>query len=413
MTKSNFLLNEGYESSFRIKRASSKYIYLPDGKKLIDTSLCSGTMFLGHSNKFINEKIKNQIKNGIAYGLPNINAEKYSLILKKIFKNYSRFIICSTGSEANTKVIRLARSITNKEYIVMVSGSWHGSVDQLLFDLDQKKTNKIRYLSNGLTNDTKKKIILVPYNDFYKTKKIIEKFKSKIALVILEPIQQAVPSKYNEKYIKQIYKLCKTKNILICFDEIITGIRVNNFAIQNKLNLKPDLSTFGKIIGGGLPIGAIGVNKKIENKLKNKNKKVFFGGTFSANPFVCEIGYQNLSFIYKNKKNIYSKLEYLSKYFENKMNSFFNKNNLDLKIIRYDSIMRIIYSKNIIQNKSQREIIEKKLLSKINNFQKYLMHNGVFVSKKGAIFFSYSHNLRDIKHIVKVFSEGSKKIFFI
>ena len=303
MTKSNFLLNEGYESSFRIQSASGQYLYLPDGKKIIDTSLCSGTMFLGHSNKFINEKIQKQIKNGTAYGLPNINAEKYSLILKKIFKNYSKFIICSTGSEANTRVIRLARSITNKEYIVMVSGSWHGSVDQLLFDFDKKK-NKTVYLSNGLTKDIKKKIIVVPHNNFYKTKKIIEKFKSKIALVIVEPIQQAVPSKYNEKYIRQIYKLCKIKNILICFDEIITGIRVNNFAIQNKLNLKPDLSTFGKIIGGGLPIGAIGVNRKIEKKLKIQSKKVFFGGTFSANPFVCEIGYQNLSYIYKNRKKI-------------------------------------------------------------------------------------------------------------
>ena len=160
-----------------------------------------------------------------------------------------------------------------------------------------------------------------------------------------------------------------------------------------------------------MPAGAIGINKKIENKLKDKNNKVFFGGTFSANPFVCEIGYQNLNFIYKNSKNIYQKLEYLSQYFENKMNSFFNKNNLDLKIIRYDSIMRIIYSKNIIQNKAQRENIEKKLSSKINNFQKYVMNNGVFLSKKGTIFFSYSHNLKDIKHIVKVFSNGTKKYF--
>jgi len=411
MIKNNFMLNESYENKFRIKRASNQYLYLPDGKKLIDTSLCSGTMFLGHSNKYINNKIKHQIKNGIAYGLPNTNADKYSVILKKIFKGYSKFIICGTGSEANTKVIRIARSVTKKEYIVMVSGSWHGSVDQLLFDLDQKKPNKKIHLSNGLTKDIKKKIIVVPYNDFNKTKKIIEKFKSKIALVMLEPIQQAIPSIYNEKYIKQIYKFCKTKKILICFDEIISGIRVNHFSIQNKLNLKPDISTFGKIIGGGLPVAAIGINKKIENKLKNKNNKVFFGGTFSANPLVSEIGFQNLNYIYRNNKKIYKKLEFLSKYFQNKMNLFFNNNNLNLKIIRYDSILRIIYSKNIIKNKAQRENIENKLLSKINNFQKYVMRNGVFLSKKGAIFFSYSHRLKDIKYIIKILSEASKKKF--
>ncbi len=152
----NFLLNEGYENKLRIKSALNQHIILKNGKKLIDTSFCSGTLLLGHSNQYINNQFKKQIGKGIAYGLPNLNADKYSIILKKIFSSYSKFIMCSSGSEANTKAIRLARSLSSKEYIVMTSGSWHGSVDQLLFDKNYNKPNKT-ILSNGLTEDIKKK----------------------------------------------------------------------------------------------------------------------------------------------------------------------------------------------------------------------------------------------------------------
>ena len=300
MIKNKNLLNEGYENKFRVKSALNQHIYLKNGRKLIDTNFCSGTLLLGHSKKIVNNFIKKQLNHGITFGLPNIYADKYSIILKKIFSNYSKFILCNTGSEANGKAIRLARAISKKEYIVMTSGSWHGSVDQLLFDLNTHNYNNKKILSAGLSKDIKKKIIVVPYNDYEKTEKVLNKYNSKIALVILEPIQQALPSILCENYIKNLYQYCKSNKILICFDEMISGIRVDKFSVQNKLNLKPDLSTFGKIIGGGLPIGIIGINKVIENKLKVKKNKVFYGGTFSGNPLVSEIGYQNLSFIYKS-----------------------------------------------------------------------------------------------------------------
>ena len=113
-------------------------------------------------------------------------------------------------------------------------------------------------------------------------------------MVIIEPIQQALPSK-NKDYIKNIYNFCKSKNILICFDEMITGIRVDKFSVQ-KTKLKPDLSTFGKIIGGGLPIGAIGLSKTVERKLSKQKIKFFWRNLF-RNPLVTEIGYQNLKYL--------------------------------------------------------------------------------------------------------------------
>ncbi len=410
MIKGSFLINEGYENNFRIKDASGQYIRLSNKKKLIDTSFSSGTLILGHSNRVASTPIKKQIKKGIAYGLPNLNADKFSFLLKKVFKNYSKFIFCSTGSEANTKAIRIARSISNKEYVVMTSGSWHGSVDQLLFDENLNKSSK-KTLSHGLTEDIKKKIIVVPYNNIKETVKIIEKFKSKIALVIMEPIQQALPSIYSESYIKKVHNFCKKKKILICFDEMITGIRVEKFSVQNKLNLNPDISTFGKIIGGGLPIGVIAIKRKIETQLKKNENKVFFGGTFSANSLVSEVGYQTLKYIIKNKKIIFNKLEHLSNYLEKKLNLFFIKENINVKLIRYNSIIRICFSKKNIKNKKEREKIETRLRNKIIKFKKYALKNGIYLSKNGAIFLSTSHSLQSIKYIVKVLEKASKKFF--
>ena len=192
---------------------------------------------------------------------------------------------------------------------------------------------------------------------------------------------------------------------------MITGIRVNKFSVQNCLKLKPDLSTFGKIIGGGLPIGVIGLSKTVERKLSEKKNKVFFGGTFSGNPLVAEIGYQNLSYIYKNKKKIFGHLESLSDYFEKSLNLFLEKEKLNIKVIRYYSILRIIYTKSIIKNKFDRQKKEENLSKRIIKFQNFAVNNGVYLSKRGAIFFSYSYTKKDVEYLIDVISKGLVKFF--
>ena len=185
------LLNEGYSWKFRIQRAKNQYIFDSNNKKFIDLSMCSGTMILGHSSKEFKKAIEIQKNYGSSFGLPNKNADNYSYVLKKIFPHYSKFILSSSGAEANIRAVRLARAITKKDLIIMVSGSWHGSVDSLLFDLKDRKKES---LSDGIPNNYKKNVIVIPYNNFNKSKKIIQKNKRKIALLIIEPIQQYLPT---------------------------------------------------------------------------------------------------------------------------------------------------------------------------------------------------------------------------
>ena len=157
-------------------------------------------------------------------------------------------------------------------------------------------------------------------------------------------MQASLPSKNPSKYLKFLEKYCRKNKIILIFDEIITGIRSNKFSVQKNYNIKPDITIIGKVFGGGLPIGIIGVSKKIKQRLKKLNIKVFFGGTFSGNSLSTFIGNKIITYILKNK-SIIKEINKKSEFFENHLNKFILENNLDVKIYRYASILRIVYTK--------------------------------------------------------------------
>lgn len=404
----SLILNSGYNKSLRFLKSSNQYLFSKK-KKYLDLSMSSGTMFLGHSSKVFQKAVNDQKKNGSLIGLPNENAKIFSKKLKKIFPHFSKFIISSTGAEANIRAIRIARAITKKDKIAMVGGSWHGSIDSLLFNQNRNFENYA--LSNGLPTSEKKNIIIIPYNDLKNSKKILKKNKKEISLLIIEPIQQYLPAMFSEEYVKNIYQFCKKNKILICFDEMITGLRIKEFSVQQRLKLKPDLSTFGKIVGGGLPLSVVAIRPNIVKKITLLKEKIFFGGTFSANPFSCKIGYETLNFIIKNKKKIYNKVDFLSEYFAEKMNSFFLNNNYDMKFYNYFSISRIVFTNKIVKNRAQRDFYEKNNLKKIEKFKKFVFLNKIIHPETGAYFISYCHSKADIDRVCKVFKNGIKRIF--
>jgi glutamate-1-semialdehyde 2,1-aminomutase len=402
----NYLYNENPKNKVKAKKAKGKHIYI-GGKKLLDLSNASGSLLLGHTSSVYKKSLDKLKSIGSNYSLINTFVEEYSLMLKKIFPEYSKFIMCATGTESNMKALRIARAITNKKKIAMVSGSWHGSVDELLYSSKDNKCKIKKILSGGLANN--KNTILIPYNNFNVSKKILDKNKKKIALLIIEPIQQSMPLNESEEFIKLIYKYCKKNNILLCFDEMISGLRLPELSVYKKLKTTPDILTFGKIFGGGVPIGIIGITKKVENLLSKNKDTVFFGGTYSLNPFSSYLGLNTIKYIYKNRNKIYYKLETLSEILATQLNNFIYDNDLDLKVIRYASVLRIIYSNKSLKNKFEKDLTEKKKIKKIIKFKKYIYDNNIFLSKNGAIFLSYQHSIKDIKSVINVFKSGFKK----
>lgn len=406
---SKFLLNEGYQKN--------KYVFnRGKGSKILnspikyDLSQCAGSLLLGHSHSIFKKSIKDVINKNISnFAAPNQFAESYGGKIKKTISNCSKIIFCNSGTEAITKSLRIVKAINKKDKIVNVIGSWHGSVDKLLFKSNKKL--KPEYLSSGISAADKKKLILIPYNDIELSKKILNKNKKNISCIIIEPVQASLPTYDCKKYLNFLRTFCNKNNIILIFDELITGLRTNGSSVQNYFNIHADISTYGKCYGAGLPIGFISISKKIDSKLQKKKLKVFFGGTFSGNSIVMYVGNKVFNFIQKNKKKIFKTINYKSKYFQDSLNKFYKKNNLDLKVYRFESILRLVFTKSNLNNRLQRDFFESKKFYKVENFRKFILKNKIYYPKSGIIFLSLNLDKKDLDYIIDKFKYGSIKYF--
>jgi glutamate-1-semialdehyde 2,1-aminomutase len=405
----NNLLNEGYQQKkVFFDRANGPYIYHKKSKYL-DLSCCAGTLLLGHNSKVFQKSLdkikKNQISNTASL---NQQAVVFSKNLKKKIQNYSKFIMCNSGTEAVTKALRICRAVTKKKLIISVGGSWHGSADETLY---VKKNRENIPLSDGL-NSSKTNIIFVPYNDIQQTKKILDKYKKKIMCILIEPIQAGLPVENAKNYLKFLYNYSFKNNLILFFDEMITGLRTDGKTLQNFYNIKPDISTFGKSYGGGMPIGFIGISRNIENKIKNNKTKIYFGGTFSANAISMYIANETLNFIQKNKKKIFNKINRFAGIFQKELNLFFIKNSLDMQILKFKSISRIVFSKSQIQNRYQRDFLESKKNKKISLFTKFLFKKKIYYPGNGIIFFNYAMSKKDLNNLIESIKSVSQRVFY-
>ena len=196
----------------------------------------------------------------------------------------------------------------------------------------------------------------------------------------------------------------------ITFDEIISCFRIEKGSVQKKFNIKPDITLIGKILGGGFPISAIGISSKIYKKIQKLKIKIFFGGTFSGNAFSTLAGNNTISYIKKNTKlvnNLIKKCEF----FENKVNNFIIKNNIDAKVYRFDTIIRIVFSKKKVNNRIQRDFFERKKSNSKNNFVKFLRKKNILYPRSGVILLSLANNMGDLNYIIDNVCIGLKKNF--
>ena len=404
------ILNENYRNAkIFFDKAKKDYIY-SGKKKFIDLSFASGTAILGHSSTIQTKIFKDFTKKNLSLFAPN----KYTLDLLKTLKkflpdHYTNIIFCNTGTEAVIKSLRISRAISDKKVIANVSGSWHGSVDQLLYM--PKKNLLPRQISDGLNKDDKKNLIFIPYNNIIETKQILDKVKKKLACVIIEPIQGSLPNEISFNYLKFLHNYTKKNKIILVFDEMITGVRTGCKSVQEIYKLKPDISTFGKIFGGGMPIGFLALNNKISKKIKKRKLNIHFGGTFTSNPFTMYSSNETLKYIYKNKNKIFKKIEKYSKIFQESINDFCLKNELDIKVYRFQSMLRIIFTKDKINNRFQRDQLEKNKNLKIENFKNFLLQKKIYYPNNGIIFFSNQSSKENLNYLLKNFKIGLKKYF--
>ena len=404
------ILNEGYikkENLFDYANGSSIFI---KRKKFIDLSMCAGSLILGHNHPYLKKTVNKIFKKNISnLAAANSFAENYSKNILTIAPNAKKIIFCNSGTEAVIKSIRISRAINNRSKIAYVIGGWHGSTDDLLY----KPDNKLRPIgiSSGLLKSNSKNLVMVPYNDIKKTKRILDQNRREISCLIIEPIQGSLPNKNIKDYLIFLKKYCDKNNINIIFDEMITGLRTDFSCVQKYFGVNSDITLFGKCFGAGFPIGIIALNEKTYKKLKKLKTRVFFGGTFSGNSIISFIGNEMFNFLKKNKKKIFKKINSNAENIEKQLNDFFIKKNLDLKVYRFKSMLRLVYSKKNITNRLARDFLESKKNKQILNFKKYIYEKKIYIPGSGLMFISFSHSSKQINYIIKQIKSGSLKYF--
>ena len=364
-----------------VKKADKCYIENDKGIKLIDTSMGSGVQIIGHDNPLI-RKICKQIERGTIYTIPNHHTDKVNSYLKEYINPDfdEQYIFCNSGTEANMRAIRLARAYTGKNLVGRFHGGWHGGLDGFL---EEHSDNK------GIPSETNSLFRVLPYND----DKCLEMITPDMAAVIIEPVQGSNPRPDIKEFLQKVRDRCTRTGVLLIFDEIMTGFRLSAKGGAGVFGVRSDLITYGKVLGGGFPIGAIGGKAKIM-----KTKNVFYGGTFSANPLSMYAAKLILETIIDKKYIQYDKLDNAGKTFRDELNKFFIAEDKKMRVIGCGPINRIIFTNKFIRNRKDRDGLESSDAQKI--FSEKLKRFGVFVNENGLYHFSMAHTPEVIGELI-------------
>lgn len=277
-----------------IKKAQGPYIIDEDNNRYVDYVGSWGPMILGHSNPFIIDAVRKQLELGISYGAPTRMETSMAEMLCSMVPSMEMVRMVNSGTEATMSAIRLARGYTNRDNILKFEGSYHGHSDSLLVKAGSGALSYGVPSSKGVPSSLARHTLNATYNDIDGVKSIISEKGSTIACIIIEPVagnMNCIPPVPG--FLEQLRKLCSIHGIILIFDEVMTGFRVALGGAQSYYNVKPDLSTFGKIIGGGLPVGCFGGRKEIMEKISPLGE-VYQAGTLSGNPLAMAAGLTTL-----------------------------------------------------------------------------------------------------------------------
>jgi glutamate-1-semialdehyde 2,1-aminomutase len=390
---------------FIVKKSKGSLITDVDNNSYIDFIGSWGAMILGHSDNRILKKLNKVSKNGLTYGAPNVAETEIAEFIIKNIPSIDKIRMVNSGTEATMSAARLARGYTKKDIIIKFNGCYHGHGDAFLVEAGSGATTFGKPSSSGVTKGSSKDTISLPYNDKEAIKKIFTKYKNKIACVIIEPIAGNMNFVRSDKsFLSLIRKLCTQNNTLLIFDEVMTGFRVNFKGAQACYKIKPDLTTFGKVIGGGLPVGAFGGKSKIMDMLA-PDGPIYQAGTLSGNPLAMNCGLETLKII--SKKNFFKKLGTKTKSFTDNLNKIATDYKYDFHADSEGGMFGLYFT-----NKKPKNIedIKKSNLDEFNRFFKHMINNGVFFAPSAyeAGFMSESHTSKDLEKIYQLFKSFIK-----
>ncbi|MGD9581300.1 MAG: glutamate-1-semialdehyde 2,1-aminomutase [Vampirovibrionia bacterium] len=390
-----------------IKWACGSHVWDVDDKEYIDYMASWGPMILGHGNQDVVNAVKETVLNGTSFGAPCELEIQLAQLVCELMPSVEMVRFVNSGTEAVAGAIRLARAYTNRTKIVKFSGCYHGALDPLLVQAGSGVATLGLPDSPGVPHDVTKDTILVDYNDFSAIKEAFKIYNDQIAAVIIEPVAGnagcILPA---PGFLQLLRDLCSQYKSLLIFDEVMTGFRLSSGGAQKLFNINPDLTTMGKIIGGGLPVGAYGGKKDIMAMVAPSGP-VYQAGTLSGNPLAMAAGLATLKAL--KALNPYNTLKHKTNTLCTQLKQIADDLSIPVQINYIESMFSIFFTdKEVVDYNSAK-------LSDLDLFARYfniMLSQGIYMppGQFESAFVSYAHSDDDIDKTCNAFSHTLKDL---
>ena len=382
-----------------IQRAKGSHIWDIDDNEYIDFVSSWGPMILGHADNDVLRAVARVAENGTSYGAPTLVETEMAQQIEKMIPSIDKVRMVNSGTEATMSAIRLARGYTGREMIIKFAGCYHGHGDSFLIKAGSGAITLGLPDSPGVTKNTAQDTLTANYNDLDSVEALFKKHKNKIAAVIVEPVagnMGVIPP--GKDFLKGLREMTKQEGALLIFDEVITGFRLSQGGAQQYYNVMPDLTTLGKIIGGGLPVGAYGGRSEIMDLLA-PNGPVYQAGTLSGNPLAMAAGLAVLKKLDASTA-IYDELEAMAAKVEEGLRANASDLNVPMVVNRVGSMMTAFFTSS-----PQVTSYDEAMTSDTKKYAKMFkasLENGIYLapSQFECLFISHAHSTDDIEHLI-------------
>lgn len=390
-----------------IKRAKGSKIYDVDGNEYIDYVLSWGPMILGHAHPKVTKALKKAIDNGTSFGAPTPLEIELARMIIKAYPSIEKIRMVNSGTEATMSAIRVARGFTGRDRVIKFEGCYHGHADGLLVKAGSGATTFGVPDSPGVPRSYAKNTVTLPFNDSKAFKFLVRNEWRSIACVIVEPVVGNIGCVLPlPGFLETLRKETERYGIVLIFDEVMTGFRVSYGGAQGYYGIKPDMTCLGKVIGGGLPVGAYGGKKEIMSVVAPEGP-VYQAGTLSGNPLAMTAGIETLKIL--SEYEIYNRLEEKMSHLEEGLKDASKRSGVKTKFYRAGTMFCSYFTdKEVIDYRTAKNSDAERF----SRFFKYMLDRGIYLapSQFEAGFISLAHTERDIKKTITMAYEAFKKI---
>jgi len=390
-----------------IDRAKGSKIYDVDGNDYIDFVLSWGPLILGHAHPGVVKALKKAVEKGTSYGAPTALEITLAELVLKAYPSMDKVRMVNSGTEATMSAIRVARGFTGRDKIIKFEGCYHGHADGLLVKAGSGATTFGLPDSPGVPKSYAKNTITLPFNDIEAVKAVVKKEWKSIACIILEPVVGNIGCVLPQPgFLEAVRKLTKNHGIVLIFDEVMTGFRVAYGGAQERFGITPDMTCLGKVIGGGLPVGAYGGKKEIMSMVSPEGP-VYQAGTLSGNPLAMTAGIETLKLL--SKDGVYGKLEKSAAQLEKSLVGAAKKAGVKTRFYRAGTMFCTYFTGGDVIDYASAKTAD---TAKFSMFFSGMLKRGIYIapSQFEAGFISTAHTENDIEKTAKAAYESFKEI---